>query len=214
MWHKIVLRYSPMPGPRPSDRPHSPPVGKRSAMLHASTRLFSRLFKQIMWLRRLLGSLRDQLPRALGRPDVNAGSSLSRRKVAFPRSSQGRMQCGPLLSSVKFEESLPVVSPVVSGGAALGWAAHTTFWTLETGTPICLVGSPLSSHPPRGTDLPILLADGAVVKSRVVSASRSKIVIDLDGCRRLLTRAPRSIDRKRRLFGSEWILGKPFVGPV
>src|ERR1700712_1122449 len=115
------------------------------------------------------------------------------------------MQYEPLLPSIKFEESLPVISPVVSGGATLGWAAHTTFWTLETGTPIWLVGSPLSSHPPRGTDLPILLADGAVVKSRVVRASRSKIVIELDGCRRLLTPAPKSIDRKRRLFGSEWI---------
>jgi hypothetical protein len=124
------------------------------------------------------------------------------------------MQYEPLLPSIKFEESLPVISPVVSGGATLGWAAHTTFWTLETGTPIWLVGSPLSSHPPRGTDLPILLADGAVVKSRVVRASRSKIVIELDGCRRLLTPAPKSIDRKRRLFGSEWILGKPVVGPA
>jgi hypothetical protein len=117
------------------------------------------------------------------------------------------MQCGPLLPSIKFEASVPVISQVVSGEATLGWAAHTTFWTLETGTPIWLVGSPLSSHPPRGTNLPILLADGAVVESRILSASRSKIVIELDGCRRLLTPA-------RRLFGSEWILGKPFVGPA
>jgi hypothetical protein len=121
------------------------------------------------------------------------------------------MQCGPLLSSIKFEEPLPVISQLVSGVATLGWAAHTTFWTLETGTSIWLVGSPLSSHPPRSTDLPILLADGAVVRSRVVSASRSKIVIEIDGCRRVLTPAPRSIDRKRRLFGSEWILGKAYV---
>jgi hypothetical protein len=123
------------------------------------------------------------------------------------------MQCGLLLSSIKFEAPPAVISRAVFGGATLGWAAHTTFWTLETGTSIWLVGSPLSSYPPKGTDLPILLADGAVVKSRIVSASRSKIVIELDGYLRLLTPAPVSPDRKRRLFGSEWILEKPVVGP-
>jgi hypothetical protein len=95
----------------------------------------------------------------------------------------------------------------------LGWVAHTNFWTLGTGTSYWLVGETNSLYPPNGADLPILLVDGAVIESRVVGASLSEIVIELGGYRRRMTpAAPDSLGRTRRFPGSEWILGKPFLG--
>ena len=96
----------------------------------------------------------------------------------------------------------------------MGWAAHTSFWALGTGTSIWLVGNTTSKYPPSGIDLSILLVDGAIVKGRVISATPSEIVIELDGYRRRMTPAkPNSYDRPRRFPGSEWILGKPILGP-
>lgn len=96
----------------------------------------------------------------------------------------------------------------------MGWAAHTNFWTLGTGTSIWLVGATATRYPPSGADLKILLVDGAIVIGRVISATPSEIVIELDGYRRHMTpAAPYSQDRPRRFPGSEWILGKPVLGP-
>lgn len=95
----------------------------------------------------------------------------------------------------------------------MGWAAHTNYWTLATGTSIWLVGDTTTPYPPNGTDLPILLVDGAVIQSHVVRASLSEIVIELGGYHRHMTpAAPRSSGKTRRFPGSEWILGKPVLG--
>ena len=98
------------------------------------------------------------------------------------------------------------------GATPLGWAAHTSFWTLGTGTSIWLVGDTPAKYPPVGSDLRILLIDGAVVECLVVRASPSEIVIELDGYRRPMTpAAPGLLGRTRRFPGSEWILGKPVL---
>ena len=94
------------------------------------------------------------------------------------------------------------------GGGTLGWAAHTTFWTLGTGTSIWLVGDTTSWYPPNGIDMPILLVDGAVVMSTVISASPSEIVIELDGYRRHMTPAAPHSPGTSKFPGSEWILGE------
>jgi hypothetical protein len=73
------------------------------------------------------------------------------------------------------------------------------------------VGDTTSSLPPNGIGLPILLADGAVITSRVVMASRAEIIIELAGYGRRMVRARHSRCMARRFPGSEWILGKPFV---
>jgi hypothetical protein len=57
----------------------------------------------------------------------------------------------------------------------------------------------------------IRLVDGATVKCRVVSASRSKIVIELDGYHRHMTPAAHLPGGPRRFPGFEWVLGKPAV---
>ena len=91
----------------------------------------------------------------------------------------------------------------------LRWVAHTNFWTLGTGASIWLIGDTTSSCLPNGIDLPILLVDGALVMSAVISASPSEIVIELDGYSRRMTPAePRSSAGMSELHGSEWILGE------
>ena len=95
----------------------------------------------------------------------------------------------------------------------MAWAAHTHFWTLETGTSIWLVGDTDSSCPPSGTDLPILLVDGAIVNGRIFSASPSEIVIELFGYRRRMTPAAPNLPGSASEFpGAEWILREHVEG--
>jgi len=95
----------------------------------------------------------------------------------------------------------------------LGWAAHTNSWTLGTGISLWLIGDTYSKYPPRGSVLQIRLVDGAVIECLVARASRSEIVIELDGYHRRMTpAAPRFPGEARRFPGSEWILGKPVIG--
>ena len=116
-----------------------------------------------------------------------------------------------LLAAVKFKgaSSISWLRIVRWETPQLAWAGHTNFWTLGTGTSIWLVGQTTSSHPRSGTNLRIALADGAVVLCRVVRASRSEIVIELDGYHRSMTPAPRHSRTWQRFPGSEWVLGKP-----
>jgi hypothetical protein len=93
----------------------------------------------------------------------------------------------------------------------VAWVAHTNSWTLETGTSIWLMGD--SSYPPNGIELPILLIDGALVMSTVISASPSKIVLELNHYRRsLIPAAPNSLSDIGKFPGSEWILGPRLKG--
>lgn len=99
----------------------------------------------------------------------------------------------------------------IYGDGTLGWAALTHAWTLGTGTLIWLTNSfeadRVPSIPPSGIDLPILLVDGAIANSRVISASPSEIVIELDGYRRRMTPVSPPLPPGTRGFpGSGWIL--------
>jgi len=61
--------------------------------------------------------------------------------------------------------------------------------------------------------LQIRLIDGVVIECLVARASRSEIVIELDGYHRRMTpAAARFLGEARRFPGSEWILGKPVHG--
>ena len=65
----------------------------------------------------------------------------------------------------------------------MAWAAHTHYWTLDTGASVWLTTSAKRrAYPPEGIDLPILLGDGTVINSTVFSSSPAAIVIELDGC--------------------------------
>ena len=87
------------------------------------------------------------------------------------------------------------------------WAGHTTHWTLETGAKVWLrTNSGVHDYPPAGIDLPIILGDATVISSWVVSASPSRLVLELDvgHLRRL---APGASGLSPRGFpGSEWIV--------
>jgi hypothetical protein len=61
--------------------------------------------------------------------------------------------------------------------------------------------------------LPILLVDGALVMSIVMSASPSEIVIELDHYRRRMTPAsPASLSEIGKFPGSKWTLGPLMKG--
>jgi hypothetical protein len=63
------------------------------------------------------------------------------------------------------------------------------------------------SYPPDGIDLPILLVDGTVAKSKVVSSSACEIVIELEnGHRRRMTPIVAQHTEPSEFPGSEWIL--------
>lgn len=89
----------------------------------------------------------------------------------------------------------------------MGWAGHTTHWTLETGATIWLrTSSMLHDYPPEGIALPIILGDATIISSKVVSSSPGRIVIEVDdGHRRRLT--PGASGFSARAFpGAEWIV--------
>ena len=88
------------------------------------------------------------------------------------------------------------------------WAGHTHFWTLETGAKVWLrTDDKRGSFPPEGIDLPILLGDGTVISSIVLSSSPVRIVIELDsGHLRRLTSGKSSRLSPRGFPGSEWIV--------
>jgi len=63
------------------------------------------------------------------------------------------------------------------------------------------------SYPPDGINLPILLVDGTVTKSKVVSSSACEIVIELEnGHRRRMTPIVAQHTETSEFPGSEWIL--------
>ena len=95
----------------------------------------------------------------------------------------------------------------------MSWAAQTNFWTLGMGTSLrlttsCVDGHSILLYPPDGIDLPILLVDGTVAKSKVVSSSPSEIVIELENGhrRRMIPIAPRLPTGTNEFPGLEWIL--------
>lgn len=110
------------------------------------------------------------------------------------------------LPDVKFDCHKLVSFPVL-GRARLEWAGHTQFWTLETGAKVWLrTNAILVTYPPKDIDLPILLGDGTVIMTMVVSSSRRQIVIELDsGHRRRLTPGTSGFS-PRGFPGSEWIV--------
>jgi hypothetical protein len=96
------------------------------------------------------------------------------------------------------------------GDGPLDWAAHTNFWTLGIGTSVWLTSGVKDcnpSYPPDGINLPILLVDGTVTKSKVVSSSACEIVIELEnGHRRRMTPIVAQHTEASEFPGSEWIL--------
>ena len=137
----------------------------------------------------------------------------SPRSVLCPTQRERQFVTLPLLSKIKFEATVSsIATSRFYGDGTLGWAALTNAWTLGTGTLIFLTASfeadRVPSIPPSGIDLPILLVDGAVANSRVISASPSEIVIELDGYRRRMTPVSPPLPPGTRGFpGSGWILG-------
>jgi hypothetical protein len=112
-----------------------------------------------------------------------------------------------VLSDVKFGSRKSLKCGRNLGDERLEWAGHTRAWTLETGSKVWLrTSAKRHTFPPKGIELPIVLGDETVIRSTVVSSSRTRIVIELDsGHLRCLTPGMSGLP-PRGFPGSEWIV--------
>jgi hypothetical protein len=91
------------------------------------------------------------------------------------------------------------------------WAAHTDYLTLRNGATLWLMGPcsqvTTAASPPDGVEFPILLGDGTVAMTKVISSGPSEIVIELEeGHLVLLTSVRRWPACASNFPGSEWIV--------